>query len=146
MEVKKYEIYTKPSKVWEVPHTEIKCSKDIYEFTVEYLKMHERDREVFSVIVLNTKGHIIGVNDASIGDLSSAITNPREILKYAILSNAAAIICIHNHPSGDPTPSQEDINSTVRLKDACEIIGIKLLDHVVVGEYGYISMKAERMF
>lgn len=146
MEVKKYEIYTKPSKVWEVPHTEIKCSKDIYEFAVEYLKMHERDREVFSVIALNTKGHIIGVNDASIGDLFSAIMHPREILKYAILSNAAAIICIHNHPSGDSTPSQEDINATKRIRDAGEVIGIKLLDHLVIGYDNYISMKAENLF
>ncbi|MBE5036176.1 JAB domain-containing protein [Gallibacter intestinalis] len=145
MEVKKYEIYTKTSRVWEVPNTEIKCSEDIYKFAVKYLKMQERDREVFSVVAINAKGQIIGVNDASIGDLFSAIMHPREILKYAILSNAAAIICIHNHPSGDPTPSQEDINSTVRLQDACEIIGIKLLDHIIVGENRYSSLKNEQL-
>lgn len=92
------------------------------------------DREQFAVCCLDAKHHIIGVNIVAIGSLSLAIVHPREVYKPAILMNAAALICAHNHPSGDPTPSVEDRVLTTRLHGAGEQLGIKLLDHVILGD------------
>lgn len=94
------------------------------------------DREHFVVILLNSKNRIIGINTVSVGSLSSSLVHPREVFKPAILSNAAAILVAHNHPSGDPTPSQEDVVITRRLREAAELLDIRLLDHIVLGENG----------
>ena len=91
------------------------------------------DREVFGILNLNVKGQVINFNEVSIGSLCSTETHPREVFKSSILSNAGSIIAIHNHPSGDPTPSEADILCTKRLKEAGEILGIPLLDHIIVG-------------
>ena len=97
------------------------------------------DREAFWVIALDTKNKLIGVNQVSVGTLNQNIVHPREIFKYLALCSAAAFIAVHNHPSGDPTPSIEDERITSRLKLAGNIMGIKMLDHIVVGETGYYS-------
>ena len=94
------------------------------------------DREHFVVMLLNSKNRIIGINTVSIGSLSSSLAHPREVLKPAILCNAAAIIVAHNHPSGEVEPSREDIEITKRLQGACDLLGIKLLDHIVIGDNG----------
>ena len=73
--------------------------------------------------------------------MNASIVHPREVFKAAILNNASRIICLHNHPSGDPEPSKEDIEITRRLVEAGEIIGIEVLDHVIIGEQRYLSMK-----
>jgi DNA repair protein RadC len=78
------------------------------------------------------------VDEVSVGSLNQSIVHPRELFKTALLSSAAAIILVHNHPSGDPTPSREDIEITRRLKEAGEILGVKLLDHIIVGS-SYLS-------
>jgi DNA repair protein RadC len=97
------------------------------------------DREHFLIITLDPKNRLIGLHDISTGSLSSSVVHPREVLKSAILNNASAIIAMHNHPSGDPTPSREDKDCTARLSKACAIMGIKLLDHIVFGETEYFS-------
>jgi DNA repair protein RadC len=97
------------------------------------------DREQFLVCGLDAKHRIIGINIVSIGSLTLAIVHPREVFKSLILMNAAAFICAHNHPSSDPTPSQEDRVLTRRLRQGAEILGITLLDHVVLGEERYVS-------
>jgi len=101
----------------------------------------ETDREVFVVAMLDTKSKVIGINTVSVGSINASIVHPREVLKPAILSNAVGIIIGHNHPSGEPTPSREDKEVTNRIDQACQIIGIQLLDHIVLGENGYYSMK-----
>lgn len=98
------------------------------------------DREHFWTVLLNTKHRIIGVEEAAKGSLTSTIVHPREIYKAVILANAAAVIFVHNHPSGDPAPSREDLEITRRLRDVGELIGIRVLDHVVVGQDRYVSM------
>lgn len=100
------------------------------------------DREHFVVILLNRKNGIIGINTVSVGDLSSSIVHPREVFKPAIVAGAASIIVAHNHPSGDPAPSRDDINVTKRLKEAGDILGINVLDHVIIGDGCYVSLKA----
>ena len=99
----------------------------------------QADREKLICLMLNTKNVVIGMDIVSVGSLSASIGHPREIFKAAILKNAAAIILAHNHPSGDPSPSQDDIRLTERISQAGEILGIKLLDHVILGELGSYS-------
>ena len=99
----------------------------------------DRDRESFVVVMLNAKNKIIGINEVSTGSLSSSIVHPREVFKPLILHNAAAVVLAHNHPSGDPKPSQEDIFITRRLRDAGDLLGIKVLDHIIVGDEQYTS-------
>lgn len=92
------------------------------------------DREQFVVCGLDAKHHIIGLNVVSVGSLTVSIVHPREVFKPLILMNAAAFICAHNHPSGDPTPSPEDHALTARLRQAADVLGINLLDHIVLGD------------
>lgn len=90
------------------------------------------DRELFVALLLDGKNRITSIHQISQGSLNQSIVHPREVFKAAILANAAAIILCHNHPTGDPSPSKEDIDITRRLKDAGEILGIKILDHVII--------------
>lgn len=101
----------------------------------------DADREQLLVCCLDTKNQPLTVNVVSIGSLNSSIVHPREVFKAAILSNAASIILFHNHPSGDPTPSNEDINITNRLKECGKIIGIEVVDHIIIGNDNYCSLK-----
>lgn len=106
----------------------------------------ELTQEVLLVILLNTKNYVIGVKEVFKGSLNSSIVHPREIYKEAIKKSAASIIICHNHPSGDPTPSREDINITLRIKECGKIIGIDLLDHLIIGGRNFISLKEQGIF
>ncbi|WP_416197691.1 MAG: DNA repair protein RadC [Sporanaerobacter sp.] len=103
---------------------------------MRYLK-----KEHFKVAILDTKNQIITIENISVGNLNSSIVHPREVFNAAIRRSANSIILIHNHPSGDPTPSKEDINITNRLIESGNILGIKVLDHIVIGDNKYISFK-----
>lgn len=96
--------------------------------------------EVFTVVLLDTRHRIIGFHELFRGTIDSAAVYPREVAKLALEHNAAALILTHNHPSGDPTPSQADINLTKLLIKALALIGVKVLDHIVVGAHGCASM------
>jgi DNA repair protein RadC len=97
------------------------------------------DREHFIVVGLDAKHAVIGINTVSMGSVTLSIVHPREVFKPVILMNASAVLLAHNHPSGDPTPSQEDHALTGRLKDAGELLGIAVLDHLVLGDGRYHS-------
>jgi DNA repair protein RadC len=101
------------------------------------------DREEFVALLLDGKNRLLGFNVVSVGSLTASLVHPREVYKPAILANAAALIVIHNHPSGDPTPSAEDVAITTRLRQAGELLGIGLLDHVVIGDGRYVSFADE---
>jgi DNA repair protein RadC len=101
---------------------------------IAYRYLEGTDRENFIVLLLDRKNQLIGINTVSIGSLTSAVVHPREVFKAAILSNAAAIVCAHNHPSGDPQPSQEDKVLTARLVEAGKLLGIDVLDHIIIGD------------
>lgn len=92
------------------------------------------DREVFLVMCLNTKNQVIAAHRCHVGSLNASIVHPREVFKTAIINNACSIIVAHQHPSGDVTPSREDIDITERLIEAGNIIGIELLDHLIVND------------
>jgi DNA repair protein RadC len=96
----------------------------------------DEDREHLVVLLLNTKKRVIGINTVSVGSLSASLGHPREIFKSAILANAAALILGHNHPSGEVTPSAEDVELTKRLTAVGDLLGIRLLDHLIIGEQG----------
>jgi DNA repair protein RadC len=92
------------------------------------------DREHFVVVLLDRKNQVIGLNTVSIGSLTASVVHPREVFKPAILSNAAAVILCHNHPSGSPLPSNEDRVLTARLVEAGKLLGINVLDHIILGD------------
>ena len=99
------------------------------------------DREQVAVIYLSTPNQVLGVNICSSGTLTASMVHPREVFKPAILANSARIILVHNHPSGDCSPSSEDCKVTERIKKAGALLGIELLDHVIVSASGYYSMQ-----
>lgn len=99
------------------------------------------DRERFFTLILDTKNRLLDVDEVSVGTLQASLVHPREVMKTLILANAAAFICLHNHPSGDPTPSAEDVRITRRLREVGELLGIPCLDHIVVGDGRFVSMK-----
>jgi DNA repair protein RadC len=104
-------------------------------------EMSSLQQEHFVVLFLNVKNQILHRQTIFIGSLNSSIVHPREIFREAVKRSAASIICSHNHPSGNPTPSPEDIEVTSRLQEAGYIIGIELIDHVIIGDHQYISLK-----
>lgn len=109
------------------------------------LFLDDADREQFVVIGLTTKNTPTTLQIVSIGSLSASIVHPREVFKVAISSNSASVILSHNHPSGDTSPSTEDIETTKRLVQAGEILGIKVLDHVIISTEGFYSLKESGM-
>ena len=106
-------------------------------------EMRHLKKEVFKIILLNTKNHIIKYLDVSVGSLNSSIVHPREVFSEAVKAGCSGVLLVHNHPSGDPEPSREDIETTQRLVNAGNILGIKVLDHVVIGDGKYTSFKEQ---
>lgn len=122
-----------------VNRVKIKSPKDLGDMlSSEWIGVNQ---EILRLIVLNTKNNIIKIRDIFKGTLDSSIVHPREIYSEAIKCGGASIIICHNHPSGDPSPSREDINITLRIEECGKILGIKLLDHIIIGNKKYISLK-----
>ena len=119
----------------------VRAPRDIARMFMDEMK--DYDREHFKAAFLNTKNRVIRVVTVSIGSLNASIVHPREILKPAIAASAASIILVHNHPTGDPTPSREDIEFTRRFAKCGDLIGIELLDHIVIGHGRYVSFTDE---
>ncbi|MCT4621876.1 MAG: DNA repair protein RadC [Marinisporobacter sp.] len=109
---------------------------NLYMSEMKYLK-----KEEFRVVLLNTKNEVIDTKTISIGTLNSSLVSPREVFKESILESSNSIILLHNHPSGNSSPSKEDVSTTKRLVEAGEIIGIEVLDHIIIGDGQYISLK-----
>jgi DNA repair protein RadC len=108
-------------------------------------KLRGKKKEHFYVLCLDTRNRVNNKTQVSIGNLDSSIVHPREVFKVAISSLASAVIFVHNHPSGDLEPSAEDINLTRRLVEAGELLGITVLDHIIVGDKGYTSLKSRNL-
>lgn len=98
-------------------------------------------REHFAVILLNIKNHVLSMPVISIGSLTTSVVHPREVFKAALQQAAAALILVHNHPSGDPSPSRDDILTTKRLVEAGKLMDVPVLDHIIIGNDNYISLK-----
>lgn len=117
----------------------IRSPEDASNYVME--EMRFLSQEHFVCLFLNTKNQVLHKQTVFIGSLNASIVHPREVFKEALKRSAASIICIHNHPSGDPTPSREDIEVTRRLSECGKMIGIELLDHIIIGEHKFVSLK-----
>lgn len=118
---------------------QVKSPQDVAAWVMEDLRYLQHEQ--FRLVLLNTKNIIIACEEISRGSLSSSIVHPREVFAHAIKRSAAAVILVHNHPSGDPTPSQEDINVTRRLVEVGRLVGIDVLDHLIIGDGVFCSLK-----
>ncbi|WP_210023500.1 MULTISPECIES: DNA repair protein RadC [unclassified Paenibacillus] len=117
----------------------IRSPQDVASLLMEDLRYLQKEH--FVCLFLNTKNHVIGQETLSMGSLNASIVHPREVFRAAIKRSSASIVCAHNHPSGDPTPSPEDVQITKRLVQAGDIVGIDVLDHIVIGDQRFVSLK-----
>ena len=108
-------------------------------------KLSGKKKEYFYILCLNTRGRVNDIRQVSIGNLDSSLVHPREVFKDAISTYASTVILVHNHPSGDLEPSAEDISLTRRLVEAGELLGIPVIDHIIVSDKGYISLKSRNL-
>ena len=134
-----FEIGKRFSQAIDTKGDQIRCSEDVKNLL--WHKMRTYDKEHFMIVLLDTKNRVIKTETVSVGILDSSIVHPREVFKSAIKSNAASVVLVHNHPSGDPTPSRNDTSTTIKLREAGELVGISVLDHVIIGERSYYSFK-----
>jgi len=109
-------------------------------------RLKEKKKEYFLALLLDTRNQLIKIAEISVGSLDSSIVHPREVFKEAISASAAAVIFVHNHPSGDTEASEDDLRLTKRLAEAGEIVGIDVLDHIIIGGKDHNSMKREGLF
>ncbi|MFK7694218.1 DNA repair protein RadC [Paenibacillus sp. HJGM_3] len=119
----------------------IRSPRDVTDLLGEDLRYLQKEH--FVCLFLNTKNQVIGRETLSIGSLNASIVHPREVFLAAVKRSSASIVCAHNHPSGDPTPSPEDIQITRRLAEAGELLGIELLDHIIIGDRTCVSLKEQ---
>ncbi|MBI5573191.1 MAG: DNA repair protein RadC [Elusimicrobia bacterium] len=120
----------------------IKKPTDVLPYTLD---IRDRKREHFVVFYLNARNEILKRDFVSIGTLNASLVHPREVFKPAIEHSAASVIFVHNHPSGDTTPSEDDIKLTKRLIAAADILGIEILDHIIISKTDYLSMKSKNL-
>ncbi|EEL49111.1 RadC family protein [Bacillus cereus] len=117
----------------------IRSPEDCARYMMEEMRFLQQEH--FVCLYLNTKNQVMHRQTVFIGSLNASIVHPREVFKEAFRRAAASIICLHNHPSGDPTPSREDIEVTKRLVNCGRIIGIEILDHIIIGDHKFVSLK-----
>lgn len=122
----------------------IHSSDDVAKYMMPRLRYC--DREHFYVVLLNTKNHVITAPLISVGTLSESLVHPRELFKEAVNHSASSVILVHNHPSGDPSPSREDILLTKRIAEGGKLLDIQVLDHVIIGDNTYISLREQGCF
>ena len=113
----------------------------VYLFARDFLRVHENSEEYLYMLCLNVKLVMTSVFELSHGSVNSSVASVREMFQKALLANAVSVIVLHNHPSGDPTPSREDITVTKRMVEAGNLIGIDVLDHIIIGDNRYTSLK-----
>ena len=142
MQIREVEVRYKASEV-PLDHGEkFSCSEQIFR---AFIHMWLFPVETFVVACLDEKNRMLHVEEISKGSLNASLAHPREIFFTAVTVRAAALICVHNHPSGDPEPSREDMDVTKRLVEAGKVLGIRLLDHLVIGDQRYFSFADEGM-
>lgn len=122
----------------------VRHPKDIRDICMD-LRLQARAEEIVSMFTFNSRGTLVGCHEISHGEISSSPVHPREVFKRALLENAASVCLVHNHPSGDPTPSEEDKETTKRLAQAGRLMGVALLDHLIIAPDGsFTSLRSEQ--
>ena len=119
----------------------IRCPEDVVNLLSAEMSLF--DQEHFRMLILDTKNHVLGVNEIYIGNVNSSVVRAAEVFRPAIRDNAVAIIIVHNHPSGDPTPSPEDVSITEQLRESGHLLGVEVLDHIILGGQGHASLKEQ---
>lgn len=119
----------------------VRSPDDVADFARRVLSLHAQSEEYLYMVCMNTKNKITSVFELSHGNVNSSIFSVREMFQKALLANAVNVIVMHNHPSGDPTPSREDIEVTKRAVEAGKILGVQVLDHLIIGDFTYTSLK-----
>ena len=122
----------------------VKTPEDV--MTLVRGRLKDKKKEYFVALLLDTRNQLIKISEVSVGSLDASIVHPREVFKEAIAGSAASVIFVHNHPSGDPAASEDDIRLTKRLAEVGEIVGIDVLDHIIIGDKNYLSLKREGLF
>ena len=122
----------------------VRCPEDVADLLSP--EMQELDREHFKAVLLNTKNGILKIVTVAVGSLNAALVHPREIFKAAVTASAAGIILVHNHPTGNPEPSREDTDLTIRFAQCGELMGIDLVDHIIIGGGRFVSMREKGLF
>lgn len=141
-EVEVCETAAKPYGAKELVGAAIRGPEDVLAVCRKYAT---KDREHFVRLDLNARHEVMGVEIVSVGSLNASIVHPREVFKGALMAGAAAIVVVHNHPSGDPEPSEEDLSITKRLVQVGEMVGIAVLDHVILAKRGLVSLRARQL-
>lgn len=118
---------------------EVRSSRDVVALVGDEMRLYEQER--FKILLLDTKNRLIRDETVSVGTLNASLVHPREVFRSAIRASSAAVIVCHNHPTGDCAPSRDDHETTRRIKEAGELVGIRLLDHVIIGDGDYYSFK-----
>jgi len=136
-----FELARRLETYMEEPKQKVRSPKDVY--ALMYPKMREQKKEKFVTLYLDTKNQILKEELISVGSLNASIVHPREVFKSALMESSASVIMVHNHPSGDPSPSREDILVTEKLVEGGKLLGIDVLDHIIIGEGRYVSLKDE---
>ena len=136
------EIASRMNSITNYKQKQIKKPQDIAEILIE--KMRFEKQEILKVAILDNRNHLLKIKDIAIGSGNFVVTTIKSVLNEAVKIEASKIILIHNHPSGDPTPSNADIEFTKKVEKAAEILGIQLLDHIVIGKNNYISIFSQR--
>jgi DNA repair protein RadC len=119
------------------------CPEDIVSLFMD--EMRHETQEVFRILLLNIRNEMIGRETVSVGNISSSIVDPRDVFKPAIRRGAAGIVLVHNHPSGNPEPSEQDVDVTEHICKAGEILGIRVMDHLIIGDGNFVSMKKRKL-
>lgn len=138
-----FEVGRRMARLRTEAHYTVRSPEDGANFVMEEMRVLKQEH--FIALFLNTKNQVLHKTTIFIGSLNSSIVHPREVFKEAVRRSAAAIICFHNHPSGDPSPSREDIEVTKRLVSCGRILGVDVLDHIVIGDRKFVSLKQKGM-
>ncbi|GGL41270.1 RadC family protein [Sporolactobacillus putidus] len=138
-----FEVGRRMARLRSDTHYTVRSPEDGANFVMEEMRILKQEH--FIALFLNTKNQVLHKTTIFIGSLNASIVHPREVFKEAVRRSAAAIICFHNHPSGDPSPSREDIEVTKRLVSCGKILGVDMLDHIVIGDRKFVSLKQKGM-
>jgi DNA repair protein RadC len=132
--------------IYNVPDRTVRTPRDAERIVQTVLDLNSEAVEKFGILTLNTKNQVVGIHVLHIGGVNSSVVDRRTVFQNAILNNATSIVLFHNHPSGDPEPSREDINLTNIIAQAGDIMGIEVLDHIITGDGRFVSMKEKGLF
>ena len=141
----KLELVKESNSVYDLSGKKVSNPIDAAVIAREVFNTDSQAEEIFGILTLDTKNNVNGVLEVSRGSLNSSVVHPREVFKRALLQNASTIILVHNHPSGECEPSHEDIILTNRLDECGKILGVRILDHIILGYGVYFSFKEEEM-